>query len=380
MHFLSQRHYSSAEQQILPTPLPSAVGQLTDDACSPSFVPILSRRVDKVAVAVAISFNAVNQVCAQPSNSHSASLPTQSRLSCSSTPPYRPEIAPMDVPLGPREGTDPEKRITIDEQKRMAAMMTPESVWRHVPSLLETPRPAGNAKTSGLRRRALEIYEKHHEASVYESRRILGLADALWDSGRFIEAEELDRLTIELSEQMFGLEHIYTVQLKGNLASALWGQGRLSEAEQLELSVIETMKHILGEYDEYTLTYMRNLSCTYRKQGRWKEAIKLSEEKAQKARISLGEEHTDMLTYKFNLAWAYWLQHRWSEARKLLEHVSESRSKLFGFEDKLTLRAYASLAYTLHRGGWRLKLIMSATFLSIPYKSVNCLFLPFFRI
>jgi hypothetical protein len=61
----------------------------------------------------------------------------------------------------------------------------------------------------------------------------------------------------------------------GNLASALWNQGRWKEAEELDVQVMETSLKVLGHEHPQTLTRMDNLASTYRDQGGWKEAEEL---------------------------------------------------------------------------------------------------------
>jgi hypothetical protein len=156
---------------------------------------------------------------------------------------------------------DSERYFLAREQKKIASVMTPESVWRLVPSMAEAANSGSLTDKADLRKRAMEVYEKHFGRSVYDPKRMKYKADNLWECGRYRDAEELDRLTIEIAHEELGQEHPYTLKLMGNLAAAIFGQGRLEEAEKIELEVVRKMRDKLGEYDEYTLEYMGNLCC-----------------------------------------------------------------------------------------------------------------------
>ena len=161
-----------------------------------------------------------------------------------------------------------ESYFAAREQKKVALAMTPESVWELIPSLVVTASPEDLSIEADLKQRAMKVYEKHCGRRVYDPQGMKFKADKLWECGSYGDAEELDRLTIEVAHTKLGAEHLYTLKLMGNLAAAIWGQGRLEEAEKIESEVVEKMKRILGEYDEDTLQYLGNLSCTYRTQGK----------------------------------------------------------------------------------------------------------------
>jgi tetratricopeptide (TPR) repeat protein len=248
---------------------------------------------------------------------------------------------------------DPKRYFAAREQKRVTEAMTPESVWELVPSLATTGTPAELSVEADVRQRAMAVYRKHYGRSVYDPSGMKLKADDLWACGRYGDAEELDRLTIEVAQAKLGPEHIYTLKLMGNLAATIFGQGRLEEAEKIESNVVEMMKESLGEYDEDVLQYMGNLSCTYRSQGKWQQAANLGKQVVWNALNALGEDHQDTLTHMLNLAKLYALQYHWAATRVLLTHVIDMRTKLFGSQHKQTLRALAVKARLLHeQGNW----------------------------
>ncbi|CCX34656.1 Similar to Kinesin light chain; acc. no. P46824 [Pyronema omphalodes CBS 100304] len=107
------------------------------------------------------------------------------------------------------------------------------------------------------------------------------LALMLWNQGRWVEAEKLQKKVLETSKVILGEDHPDTLTVMNNLALTLRDQGRGDEAEKLQKKVLETSKVILGEDHPGTLTAMGNLALTLRDQGRWVQAEKLQRNYAQ---------------------------------------------------------------------------------------------------
>ncbi|KAF1976246.1 hypothetical protein BU23DRAFT_597114 [Bimuria novae-zelandiae CBS 107.79] len=131
-------------------------------------------------------------------------------------------------------------------------------------------------------------------------------------------------------------------------AKALYNDGRWREAEQLFVQVMETRKRVLGDEHPSTLTSMASLASTYRNQGRWKEA-ELEVQMMETRKRALGDEHPSMLTSMANLASTYRNQGRWKEAEQLEVQVMETSSRVLGDEHPDTLTSMANLAFT-HKG------------------------------
>ncbi|KAF2728204.1 HET-domain-containing protein, partial [Polyplosphaeria fusca] len=86
------------------------------------------------------------------------------------------------------------------------------------------------------------------------------------------------------------------LDLARKCAMALYNDGRWVEAEQLEVQVMETSSRVFGKEHPDTLTSMANLASIYRNQGRWKEAEQLQANELQICSRVLGDEHPDTLT------------------------------------------------------------------------------------
>jgi hypothetical protein len=160
-----------------------------------------------------------------------------------------------------------------EQQKSMGAARSP---WACI-SVENQMFEQLNTKSLGdVERRALQLHEKHFGKTKYNWRNIDRAAEKLWNNQRFDEAEELDRMAIELADHQWGADNEDTLVLKGNLASTLWTQGRYNEAWQLETAVVKSLEISQGLDSEDTLWYKNSLSTTLRTQGRLEEAKTLS--------------------------------------------------------------------------------------------------------
>jgi tetratricopeptide (TPR) repeat protein len=172
------------------------------------------------------------------------------------------------------------------------------------------------------------------------------LASTYRNQGRWKEAEDLEVQVIETRKRVLGQEHPFTLTDMANLALTYWNQGRWKEAEDLQMQVIETSLRVFGQENPFTLTSMANLALTYRNQGRWKEAEQLQAEELKICSRVLGQEHPSTLTSMANLATTYRNQGRWKEAEDLQVHVIETRKRVLGQEHPSTLISMNNLAYT----------------------------------
>ena len=216
----------------------------------------------------------------------------------------------------------------------------------------------GNEHSSRSKWRRLLPHTKYvlsHSPSEQEGGHRLELswksAEALYDDGRWTEAEQLNVQVLETRKRVLGEEHPDTLTIMANLASTYRNQGRWKEAEELEVQVIETSSRVLGEEHPDTLTSIANLASTFWNQGRWKEAEELDVQVIETRKRVLGEEHPDTLTNIANLASTYRNQGRWKEAEELEVQVMETRKRVLREEHPDTLTSMNNLAFTLKGQG-----------------------------
>ena len=250
----------------------------------------------------------------------------------------------------PRQSLRDHEQLSAEEEWNTDAEgLTLASIWD---GLLRKGVNSGEfspEERADLHNRALRFYEKHCGDKSYDFNKITELTENLWSSNKFNDAEELDRINIELAEQSLGSSHLCTLELKGNLACVLSEQGNYGEAERLELSVVKAFEHRLGEDDERKLRSKTNLGYTYMNLGKWEEAELLFRDIAQRARnVSMDDIE---LSAKQNLGETLTYLHRYQEAKEVLSEVASKRGKLLGDTDERTLKAQIVLTSLYQAAG-----------------------------
>jgi tetratricopeptide (TPR) repeat protein len=179
-------------------------------------------------------------------------------------------------------------------------------------------------------------------------------AMALYNDGRYGEAEELQVQVMQTSKRVLTDEHPDTLYSMNNLAETYRNQGRWKEAEVLQVQVMQTMKRVLTDEHPDTLSSMNNLAATYTSQGRWKEAEELQVQVMQTRKRVLTDEHPATLTSMNNLSMTYMSQGRWKEAEELQVQVMQTTKRVLTDEHPATLTSMDNLALTYSdQGRWK---------------------------
>ena len=240
-----------------------------------------------------------------------------------------------------------------EEEGSSVGPIEPVPIWNLI--FAQDPSSQENNEVRlDLTQRVVRLCEKHFHNTDCHQQNFEALSEALYDEGRFVDAEEVDRLAIGLAEHFLTSEHHQTILLKANLACNLDSQGKYDETEALQVEALNSLSRSLpGDHDDI-LSLKSNLSETFRKQGKWKLAQDYSEEVVTTAVNILGCHHEHTLAYKFILATILRDRSQLEIARDILEEVAEAREKINGFYDAKTMRTYASLA-TVHQrlGCWQ---------------------------
>jgi tetratricopeptide (TPR) repeat protein len=105
-----------------------------------------------------------------------------------------------------------------------------------------------------------------------------GLASGLYEQGRYAEAEELYRQTLEIRRRVSGEEHPVTLRSMYNLAISLDALGRYADAEALYRQTLGVHRRVLGEEHPETPDSMRGLADVLSAQGKTEEARPLTEQ------------------------------------------------------------------------------------------------------
>jgi len=178
-----------------------------------------------------------------------------------------------------------------------------------------------------------------------------GLADALRDQNRFIEAEAELRVLVALADKLLSPENPETLDYRDQLGTAIYRQGKYVEAEQEYRTTLAIRERVLGPKDSNTLKSRNNLANALRAQGKYAEA-----EQQHRATLAirervLGPEHPDTLTSRNNLATVLATQDRYAEAEEQFRATLPICIRVLGPEHPDTLRTRINLANTLQSQG-----------------------------
>jgi tetratricopeptide (TPR) repeat protein len=99
-----------------------------------------------------------------------------------------------------------------------------------------------------------------------------GLAVSFYGQGRYIDAEALQRQTLQLLEKVLGKDHRDTLQSMSDLAVSLYAQRKYSEAEALQRQTLQLQEAVLGKDHPYALKSKGDLATTLYGQGKYSEA------------------------------------------------------------------------------------------------------------
>lgn len=99
-----------------------------------------------------------------------------------------------------------------------------------------------------------------------------GLAIAIYDQGRFDEAENHFRHVLRILQEALGPTHRRTIQCLSNLANALREQAQYEAAEELHREAVELSQSALVERHPIRLNCTRNLAITLVARQRYDEA------------------------------------------------------------------------------------------------------------
>ncbi|KAI9684109.1 MAG: hypothetical protein M1829_003379 [Trizodia sp. TS-e1964] len=203
-----------------------------------------------------------------------------------------------------------------------------------------------------INRRLIELREKvlgpEHPDTLTSMSNLAGVIN---HQGKYEEAEAMNRHVTELSEKVLRPEHPDTLTSMSNLASVLDSQGKYEEAEAMNRHVTELREKVLGPEHPDTLTSMNNLALVLDSQSKYEEAEAMNRHVTELYEKVLGPEHPDTLTSMSNLAMVLVSQGKYEEAEAMNRHVTELREKFLGPEHPDTLTSMSNLAGVINHQG-----------------------------
>ncbi|MEO3860506.1 tetratricopeptide repeat protein [Acrocarpospora sp. B8E8] len=212
------------------------------------------------------------------------------------------------------------------------------SLW-----LIGNKEGAGGAEMARVRLAAVSRLGNRHP-EVIEARHTLGVT--MVSRGRFREAEDLFRATLEDRRSVLGDADPGTLLTRDQLIGAILAQGRYGEAEQMYRDLIADQETFLGPEHNDTLTTIVDLAWSVGVQGDAEEAANLCRRALEIDRRVLGDEHPRTLDAWADLA--HWTNEGGAhqDAEDMGAEVVDTVSRVLGAEHPLTLTTRATLART----------------------------------
>lgn len=211
----------------------------------------------------------------------------------------------------------------------------------------------GSAHLQELAQRVKTCYAKYYQGEDLSDEGLLYAARQLWEDGHLKDAEELNRLVIDLFQAEHGADDDRTLMLKSNLTCILADQGRYGEAESCGLKALGSFPHSDGEESRIAMLLKTCLGRIYRLQGQWTRSKELCCDVVRVASNLYGQDHELTLTAKHQLAGTYGDLRQWDSAKLLMDEVTTIRINKFGFSDRDSLSACSTYANILHHlGRW----------------------------
>jgi Tetratricopeptide repeat len=177
------------------------------------------------------------------------------------------------------------------------------------------------------------------------------LAVALRVMGRYAEARDLDRATLDRNRRIMGDDHPATLISAGNLATNLRRLGEVQAARDLSQHTHDRYRQVMGDDDPGTLVSAANLALDLRALGDLQAARDLNQDTLERCRRVLGDDHPATLDAANNLALDLHELGDLQAARDLNQDTLERRRRVLGDDHPSTLDVAHNLARDLRALG-----------------------------
>jgi hypothetical protein len=201
---------------------------------------------------------------------------------------------------------------------------------------------------SGLRQQWRERLGDDHEQVLATTR---SLGRALRVMGRYAEARDLHRDTLDRYRRMLGEDHPETLYSANALAADLRGLGEAQAARDLARDTLHRRRRMLGEDHPETLHSAQELAVCLRALGEAQAARDLDQDTLDRRRRVLGENHPSTLLSARNLAADLRALGEAQAARDLDQDTLDRRRRVLGENHPSTLLSAHDLAADLRALG-----------------------------
>ncbi|MFJ8587183.1 FxSxx-COOH system tetratricopeptide repeat protein [Streptomyces sp. NPDC093595] len=177
------------------------------------------------------------------------------------------------------------------------------------------------------------------------------LSNILRSQGRYVEARELDEVTLERQRAVLGASHPHTYMTTSGLAMDLGTLGEYGRAMELATEAHEGFSQIFHEAHPRTLAAANNLALNLRMVGQYARAREIDQEVFDRRTEVLGPEHPYTLSSATSLARDLREVGRYDDSVTLLSRTYAIYKDTLGRAFPGTLAAAKSLAVSLRRAG-----------------------------
>eukprot|EP00752_Nemacystus_decipiens_P011092 g9854.t3 len=153
---------------------------------------------------------------------------------------------------------------------------------------------------------------------------------AVFEKGKFSEAEPLCKRTQEIFEKILGRDHRNVATILNNRAGLLKSQGKYGEAEPLYERSLAIRERVLGPEHPDVAESLNNRAVLLSAQGKFTEAEPLYERCQEIEEKVLGPEHPSLARTLNNRAWLLERQGKFEEAGPLYDRSRAIREKALG--------------------------------------------------
>jgi nephrocystin-3 len=172
-----------------------------------------------------------------------------------------------------------------------------------------------------------------------------------YDAGRYGDAEQFFRRSLEVGERVLGKEHPSTLLTVNNLAMLLKSKGDYIGAEPLFRHTLEAQERVLGKNHPNILLSVNNLAALLHNKGDYDGAEQLYRRALKAYEHVLGKEHPDTLRSVNNLALLLMTKGDYVGAEPLFRCALEVRERVLGKEHPDTLVSVNNFAGLLENIG-----------------------------
>jgi tetratricopeptide (TPR) repeat protein len=164
-------------------------------------------------------------------------------------------------------------------------------------------------------------------------RLVRNVAVYLYRTGEYTACNALIDVALKQWQEDSGPNDRDVLILKGQQADVLWGLGRYDEAYELRRPTLELMRAVLGEDNEVTLIVTNGHGADLRARGEFQAALELDRDSLDRHLVVFGESQIETFRARNNLSVDNELTGQYQVARELDEQNYDEELAFFGQDD-----------------------------------------------